>query len=391
VFQSFKNVPYSIWLITGAHVAADLSSGALFVALPFFKLKFGLSYAELTAIVLLQNLTSSVSQPVFGYLSDQKSRPWWIPLGCLIAGVMLAAALLAPTYAWVLFCVAVSGFGSAVFHPEGAKMINWLSGNSKGKGASLFSVGGNAGFALGSMFLGMLLVADSDILYLFALPNIMISMLLFFNRQQFSRLPQQGGHKAGKIAASVRFSLPLAALLGMVLMRATVSSGLSTFVPLYYTSVLAGNAAQAASLLTVYLAAGAIGTLLGGPLSDYYGSRTVMLYSVLPVSVLIYCFTLASGVWSFLLLALISMLLSATFTSSLVMAQKMMPGNIGMASGLTLGFSIGLGAMGVLGLGRIADLVGLAWVFSLLAILPVIGFVLTLLVQEPEDMVEQAG
>jgi FSR family fosmidomycin resistance protein-like MFS transporter len=384
LFRSVKSVPYPIWLIACAHAVTDLSSGALFVALPFFKAKFGLSYIELTAIVLLQNLTSSVSQPIFGYLSDQKSRPWWMPFGCFITGAVMVASLLVPTYPLVLLCTAVSGFGSAIFHPEGAKIVNWLSGKAKGKGASLFSVGGNVGFALGSLFLGTLLLGNPAVLYMFALPNIVIGALLLAMKQ-FNHLPQRKESSSGKAKVAVSMNLPLLALLGMVLTRATVNSGISTFVPLYYTSFLYNSSTYAASLLTIYLAAGAIGTLLGGPLSDRYGSKKVMLYSILPVAPLLYLFKALDGIGAFILLALVSILLAATFTSSLVMAQKMMPGNIAMASGLTLGFSIGLGAMGVLALGHVADALGLSWVFNLLSILPIVGFILTLFVREPDD------
>lgn len=386
LFRTVKSVPYSIWLITCAHAVTDLASGALFVALPYFKVKFDLSYADLSVIILLQNLTSSVSQPIFGYLSDRKPRPWWMPLGCLLTGGMMVASLLVPNYQLVLLCTAVSGFGSAIFHPEGAKIVNWVSGKSKGQGASLFSVGGNVGFAVGSLFLGALLLGNSSLLYLFVLPNAVISMLLVLVMKQFSRLPQHKAAHGGSVKTAVNLNLPLMALLGMVLARATVNSGISTFVPLYYTSFLHGSSAYAASLLTVYLAAGAAGTLIGGPLSDRYGSKKVMLYSILPVAPLLYLFTVLDDSWAFILLAFVSILLAATFTSSLVLAQKMMPGNIGMASGLTLGFSIGLGAMGVLVLGHIADVSGLSWVFNLLAILPVIGFVLTLFIQDPEDI-----
>lgn len=385
LFRSIKNVPYPIWLITCAHAVADLSSGALFVALPFFKAKFGLSYAELTAIVLIQNLTSSVSQPLFGYWSDRQSRLWWMPFGCIVVGTMMLASLLVPTYPLVLLCTSVSGFGSAIFHPEGAKIINWLSGKAKGKGASLFSVGGNVGFALGSLFLGALLLGNPVLRYLFALPNMVMGVLLLLAMKQFARLPQPTPEGAGKAKIAIRINLPLAALLGMVLIRATVNSGINTFVPLYCTSFLHGSSAYAASLLTVYLAAGAVGTLLGGPFSDRYGSKKVMLYSILPVAPLLYLFKATDGVAAFILLALVSVLLAATFTSSLVMAQKMMPGNVAMASGLTLGFSIGLGALGVLMIGHFADALGLPWVFNLLAVLPVAGFILTLLVREPVD------
>lgn len=219
---------------------------------------------------------------------------------------------------------------------------------------------------------------------MFALPNIVIGALLLAMKQ-FNHLPQRKESGSGKAKVAVSMNLPLLALLGMVLTRATVNSGISTFVPLYYTSFLYNSSTYAASLLTVYLAAGAIGTLLGGPLSDRYGSKKVMLYSILPVAPLLYLFKALDGIGAFILLALVSILLAATFTSSLVMAQKMMPGNIAMASGLTLGFSIGLGAMGVLALGHVADALGLSWVFNLLSILPIVGFILTLFVREPDD------
>jgi FSR family fosmidomycin resistance protein-like MFS transporter len=388
LLRFFKNVSYPVWLITSAHAIADLSTGALFIALPFFKAKFGLSYAELTAIVLIQNFASSVSQPIFGYLSDQKSRPWWLPLGCFTVGTMLLASLLVPAYPLVLLCTGLSGLGSAIFHPEAARIVNLLSGKAKGKGASLFSVGGNVGFALGSMYLGALL-GNPDLLYWFAVPNVIGGVLLLLAGQRFIRLPPAKSGDARKAGPSVRMNLPLLALLGMVLLRATVNSGINTFVPLYCTSILHSGSAYAASLLTVYLAAGAVGTLLGGPLSDRYGSKKVMLYSILPVAPLLYLFKSVTGAGAFMLLALVSVLLAATFTSSLVMAQKMMPGNVAMASGLTLGFSIGLGALGVLVLGSFADAVGLTRVFNLLAILPLIGYILTLFVQEPEDVAEK--
>lgn len=386
LLRSVRDVPYSIWVIACAHAVTDLAAGALFVALPFFKAKFGLSYAELTAIVLIQNFTSSVSQPIFGYISDKKSRPWWMPVGCFVTGACMLASLIVATYHLVLLCTAISGFGSAIFHPEGAKMVNWLSGKAKGKGASLFSVGGNAGFAIGSLVLGTILQGDSISLYLFALPYLVISAIFLLVMKKLSRLPQRKGQSSAKVVVNV--NLPLMALLGMVLIRATVNSGISTFVPLYYVSFLHGSSAYAASLLTVYLAAGAVGTLLGGTISDRYGSRKVMLYSILPVALLLYLFKIMDGIWAFVLLALVSVLLAATFTSSLVLAQKMMPSNIGMASGLTLGFSIGLGAMGVLGLGYMADVSGLSLVFNLLAFLPLVGFIFTLFVQEPVDVAE---
>ncbi|VBB08972.1 Hypothetical protein LUCI_4258 [Lucifera butyrica] len=379
----FKNVPRAIWLIAAGHLVADLSPGALYVALPFLKAKFSLSYAEVSAIVLLQNLASSVSQPLFGYLSDQKHRLWLMPAGCLITGVFLAASLLVPNYYLVMVCTALSGLGNAAFHPEAAKTVNFIGGKEKGKAVSLFSVGGYAGVALGSLFLAALLWGkQSSQILLYTIPSIVISIALFYEIAKIPRPEIRGRGSLGTLRECVNW--PLLALLGMILTRATVTAGISTFVPLYYVSYLGGSEVYASSLLTVYLAAGAVGTMFGGILSDKFGSKQVMLFSILPIALLMYWFLSASGVWVFVILALANILLSATATSSLVLTQKMMPKNVGMASGFTLGFSVGLGTMGVLGLGQVADLWGITWVFDILVLLPAIGFVLTLFIREPE-------
>jgi len=377
-------IPKALWIICFAHGVTDLSSGALFVALPFFKAKFALSYAEIGVIALMQNLTSSVSQPLFGYFSDRSPRPWLMPAGCLISGVGMLASLWAPYYYWVLLFTAITGLGMAAFHPEAAKAANRLSGKAKGKGISVFSVGGNAGFALGSLLLAALLSGgESWKLYLYVIPAMLIALPLI--RLAFSLSAPVLKTHSNLVSLKASISWPLVALLGMVLVRATVASGISTFVPLYYISYLHGSEVYAHSLLTVYLSAGAVGTLFGGIMSDRYGSKRIMLLSTLPVSLLLFLFPIAGNIGAFFVLALANVLLAATFTSSLVLAQRLMPNNVGMASGLTIGLSIGLGAMGVLSLGQVADVWGMPIIFTILACLPVVGFILTLFVEEPND------
>ncbi|WP_371363853.1 Fosmidomycin resistance protein [Sporomusa rhizae] len=378
----FRNVPKTVWLIAFGHLVADLSPGALYVALPFLKAKFALSYAEVSAIVLMQNVASSISQPIFGYLSDQKHRPWLMPAGCMITGIFMALSLLVPSYYLVMVCTAISGLGNSAFHPEAAKTVNFIGGREKGKAVSIFSFGGYVGVALGSMLLAALLLEGQSLrILLYTLPSLIIGVALFNETNRMPSPEIKGKGSLVTLKECVNWSL--LALLGMILTRATVTSGIATFVPLYYVSYLGGDSIYASSLLTVYLAAGAIGTMAGGILSDKYGSKTVMLYSILPIAVMMYLFLSASGPWIFVLLALAGILLSATATSSLVLTQKMMPKNVGMASGFTLGFSVGLGTMGVLGLGQVADYWGITFVFDILVLLPIIGFILTLFIKEP--------
>lgn len=383
MFTLFKNVPKTIWLIALGHLVADLSPGALYVALPFLKAKFALSYAEVSAVVLTQNIASSISQPLFGYLSDQKHRPWLMPLGCMTTGIFMAASLLVPNYYLVMVCTAISGLGNSAFHPEAAKIVNFVGGREKGKAVSLFSLGGYAGVALGSMLLAVLLLdGQSPRILIYTLPSFLIGIALFYEMNKIKQPEVKGKGSLGTLKECVNW--PLLALLGMILTRATVTSGISTFVPLYYVSHLGGSQIYASSLLTVYLLAGAVGTMFGGILSDKYGSKQVMLYSILPIALLMYWFLSANGIWVFIILAFASILLSATATSSLLLTQKMMPQNIAMASGFTLGFSVGLGTMGVLGLGWVADHWGITFVFDILVLLPVIGFILTLFIRDPE-------
>jgi FSR family fosmidomycin resistance protein-like MFS transporter len=379
-----KNLPKSLWIVAIAHGVTDLSAGALLVALPFLKAKFALTYAQVSAIALMQNLTSSASQPLFGYFSDRSPRPWLMPAGCLLSGVAMLASLWAPHYYLTLLFTAIAGLGMAAFHPEAAKTASQLSGREKGKGVSLFAVGGNAGFAIGSLLLATLLYGGFSIkVLLYILPYALLGIPLIQMTRNLARPEAKQPGSLKSLKASINW--PLLSLLGMVLSRSTVAAGISTFVPLYYVSYLHGSEIYASSLLTVYLATSAFGTLLGGAMSDRYGSKRVMIYSILPISLLLYLFPVAGDIGAFVVLSLASILLSATFTSSLILAQRMMPNNVGMASGLTIGLSVGLGAMGVLALGKAADVWGMPLIFTILACLPVVGFVLTLFVKEPEE------
>lgn len=383
MFDSIKKIPKQIWMIALGHGVADLAPGALYVALPFFKAELGLSYVEVSMIVLVQNITASLSQPIFGYFSDQAPRSWLMPVGCFVCGLAMLFSFFTTNYLAVLALMALSGLGNAAFHPEAAKVVNRLSGKSLGKGASLFSVWGSFGMALGGLFMAFLLSApEKSTLYLFGLPFLLCTAVLAYVAVSLPKIKLSGVSGLRQLQASI--SASILCLLGMIAARSTVGAGISAFVPLYYVSYLQGSSLYASFLLTVYMVAGAFGTMLGGAMSDRYGSKPVMIYSILPLAFLMYGFRFTVGIWPFVILAVMSILLSATSTSSLVLIQKMMPGNIGMASGLNLGFSVGLGTLGVLSLGKVADVWGVPFIFDILSVLPVIAFILTCFIREPK-------
>jgi Sugar phosphate permease len=383
-FLSFlRSAPKAVWLISANHCCVDLTAGAFPVALLFVKTNLALTYTELTAIVLVQSLTSSIVQPLFGYFSDKNPKPWFMPVGALLTGITMPLILLSNSYPLIFLLTALNGLGSAAFHPLGAKSVNLVSSpTGKGKSLSIFSVGGSSGLVLGSLFITLLLKFGIGIhLWLYTLPSLLVAFSMF---RLIPTLPafEPQSKAAQKSSLAGFFSLSILAFLGMMLARATITSGINTFAPQYYVANLGGDPLIAGILLSVFLGAGVAGTLLGGLMSDRYGSRQVMLYSMLPICLTLYLFQISSGIGLFISLGITSILLAATTTSSLVLIQRLMPNNLAMASGINLGFSSGLSALGVLALGAVADHLGLDVVFIILTALPVWGFIMTLLIKE---------
>ncbi|MDF2875934.1 MAG: fsr [Sporomusa sp.] len=370
-------------LLTLGHLITDFGQGALPVLLPFLKTAFNLTYTQVGLIVLVQNLTSSVIQPVFGYLTDRVSLPWLIPASVLLAGIGLAITGFMPSYATLLIAVVIGGLGIACFHPQASKSAHLLSNAAtKGRSMGLFSVGGNLGLALGSIAMSLALNAPgvlTNTLY-FIIPGLIMSLLLYRNLRELS--PQEpslqsaaASHATTAQGQPLNYSL-LAILLGFVFIRSSIHTGLTTYIPMYYINYLSGSPVYASYLLAVFLFAGVVGTYVGASLSDRFGRKTVIMGSILITLPLISLFQYTSGFATLLILALTGLALISSFATTVVLAQEMMPGYVGMASGLTIGFSIGLGGVGATILGYIADHFGVPSVFTALSVLPIAGLAL---------------
>lgn len=366
-------------MLAFGHLIVDLSSGALPVLLPFLKTAFGLSYTQVGVIVLAQNITSSVIQPAFGYVADRLSLPWLIPFGILLSGVGTAAVGLVDSYYALLALVIVTGLGLAVFHPQGSKSAHFVSAKSRrGQSMAIFSVGGNLGHALGTIFMGGLLTLPGVLgnTPWFSLPAIIASALLWLNLPRLSPPPPAGAAvKKGTSAEGLPYFL-LAVLLTYIFVRSSIHAGLTTFIPLYYVDYLGGSPVYAGYLLSVFLMAGVAGTFVGGTLSDKYGRKTLIIGSALVSWPLLALFQFTSGLTTLVLAAVTGFTLIASFSPLLVMAQEMMPGYEAMAAGLTIGFSIGLGGIGATALGYFADHFGVPSVFTVIAIMPLALLVL---------------
>jgi MFS transporter, FSR family, fosmidomycin resistance protein len=363
--------------LSAGHCATDFANGALPALLPFLVDRFDLSYTLAAVVMLASAASSSLVQPLFGAWSDRRGALWLLPGGVALAGIGIALAAAAPAYWLVLLLVVVSGLGVAAYHPEGSKFAAYASGRKRASGMSLFSIGGNLGFALGPTATTPLVLAlGLTGGLLLALPVLAVAGVLLL------AVPFLGGFvpEPGSAADAAGEDRPraLALLLGVIAFRSVAWFGLVTFVPLWEVS-LGHSKAHGSHLLSLMLLAGGLGTLAAGPLADRLGRRPVLLGSLLASGPLILVYVLAGGIPGAFALALVGVCVIGTFGVTMVMSQEYLPRRIGMASGLSIGLSIGLGGVAAVGLGALADSIDLRSAMYAAAAAPVAALALAAL------------
>jgi FSR family fosmidomycin resistance protein-like MFS transporter len=376
-----------IGLLALGHFVIDVTQGSLPAVLPFLKQAHGLTYAQAATIVLAANMTSSIIQPLFGYLSDQLARRWILPVSVFVSGAGIALVGLAPGYGAIVALVMLMGVGVAAWHPEGYKTATGVAGERKATALSWFSLGGNVGIAVGPALAALLLsgLGTPGTLGLFV-PSLLVGLLLLTALPLFAREAARPRTGAGGRAAGVTMPGAMALLILVVMVRAWTTMGFTTFVPFYYVDTLKADPRFVGVVLFVFLGAGAAGTMIAGPIADRVGARRFMrwvLLAALPFGIL---FLLSPGPLAIVTLALFGAVLTSSFSVSVVLAQAYLPRHAGMASGLIVGFAIGLGGVGVTVLGWVADRWGVPAALWVSALMPVLAFALTRLLPAPRDV-----
>jgi MFS transporter, FSR family, fosmidomycin resistance protein len=385
-------------MLAAGHVCADMAQGAVPALLPFLIDQRGLSYGAAGALLLATSVGSSAIQPLFGLGSDRLALPWLMPLGVLLAGLGIALVGVTTGYAATAAAVAISGVGVAAFHPEGARFANQVSGMRRGAGMSLFSLGGNAGFALGPILVTPLVLTLGlhGTLLLAVIPAIVAAVLA----RDLGRLRQVAAAKSAHVARTVADDdhdpddwNAFVRLGGAISLRSVIYFGLQAFVPVWFihhlgTSKGAGNAA-----LTAMLVAGAAGTFFGGRVVDRVGRRRLLVGSMALSAPLLVGLVLApSAITAGVLAALIGFVTIATFSVTVVMSQEYLPSRLGLASGVSLGLAIGVGGIAAAIMGVIADAFGLRtvmWILPALAV-PMVLLARTLPVTRAERRAQSA-
>jgi FSR family fosmidomycin resistance protein-like MFS transporter len=372
----------SIGLLVFAHTATDINQGAIPVLLPFFIAEHHISYAAAASIVFAINIASTLAQPVLGYISDRRSRPWLIPAAMLCAGLGVALTGLMPSFKLGVLVVGLSGLGMAAFHPEGARLIHYLAGERKATAMSFFAIGGQLGFAIGPLLatVAMLLWGLHGSISLIV-PTAIVAGLVIYSLARRPALVQPKSIGMQSLQAAnmehtewAAFSFLSAALLS----RSVIFHGLNTFVPLFWIDVLHQSKAAAGTALTVLMASAIGGNLLGGRMGDRFGYRRVALIGFAFLTVLLPLFARAgSPVQALLALIPVGLALSVPTSPLVVLGQSYLPSHVGLASGVTLGLGFSFGGIMTPALGWIADHHGLHAAVTVVAFIPALCTALT--------------
>jgi FSR family fosmidomycin resistance protein-like MFS transporter len=367
--------------ISFAHMLNDMIQSLILAIYPLLKGSFHLSFAQVGLITLTFQLTASLLQPLVGMVTDKRPMPYSLPVGMgfTLCGLLLLAV--APNFPVLLLAVALVGTGSSVFHPESSRVARMASGGRHGLAQSLFQVGGNTGSSLGPLLAAWIIVPHGrGSVAWFSLAALLAIVVLlqvgrWYGRHHVARSKSPSRH-LDVIALSRNQIIGALAILGLLIFsKYFYLASLSSYYTFYLIHKFGVSVQSAQVHLFVFLFAVAAGSLIGGPVGDRIGRKWVIWVSILGVAPFTLLLPHANLMWTGALTVVIGLVLSSAFSAILVYAQELVPGRIGMVSGLFFGLAFGMGGIGAAVLGGLADTHGIEYVYRLCAYLPLMGLI----------------
>jgi MFS transporter, FSR family, fosmidomycin resistance protein len=369
-----------ILALSFSHLLNDMMQSLVPALYPMLKGSYGLSFAQIGLITLTMQVASSVLQPAIGFFADQRPQPYSLAvgMGITLVGLLLLAG--AGSYPLLLVAATLVGAGSAVFHPEASRVARMASGGRHGLAQSLFQVGGNVGSATGPILAALIVIpkGQGSIGWFSAVALLAMAVLVLVGNWHWKE--RAAPPRARPAHFAERASLPrgtvawsLAILLALVFSKAFYQTSLSTYYTFYLISKFGLSIGEAQIYLFVFLAAVALGTLIGGPLGDRIGRKAVIWGSILGVVPFTLALPHADLLWTAVLSVVIGLTLASASSAIIVYAFDLVPGRIGTIAGLFFGLSFGLAGVGAVALGGLADATSIDFVYQICAFLPLIG------------------
>jgi len=367
-----------------AHLLNDLIQAVLPAIYPMLKTKFALSFTQIGLVALVYQLTASLLQPWIGFYTDKHPKPYLLPCGTFATLIGIGLLATAGSFAMLLVASAVIGVGSATFHPEASRVARLASGGRFGTAQSTFQVGGNTGSAIGPLVASLIILplgltavgwlAVAAVMAIWVLFGVTRWRIRNPHAMVAARASSEGPHLSrGRIIAA------LAVIAVLMFAKFIYIGAFTNYFTFYLIERFALSVQDSQFHLFAFLAAVAAGTFAGGPIGDRIGRKAVIWLSFLGAAPFALLLPYVDLGWTTVVSIAIGFIMSSAFAALVVYAQELVPGRVGLVSGLMFGLMFGIGGIGAAGLGLLADVHGIVWVYKLCAVLPLLGLITALL------------
>ena len=377
-----KTIYAILFTISFSHLINDLIQSVIPSLYPLIKENFKLNYTQIGLITLTYQLTASILQPFVGNYTDKKPKPLSLAIGmsCTTIGIVLLAY--SGTFIQLLLSVGLVGFGSSIFHPESSRVAHMASGGKKGLAQSIFQLGGNAGSAIGPLLAAIIVIphGQTHILWftVFGLIGFFILTKVgkwygnhLYLKKHTAKPILDNGIKLSK----GRIISALAILLILIFSKYFYMASLTSYLTFFLIEKFHVTVQQSQMYLFLFLAAIALGTIIGGPLGDRFGRKYIIWVSILGAAPFTLLLPHVNLFWTATLSVVIGVIIASAFSAILVYATDLLPGKVGMIAGLFFGFAFGMGGIGSAFLGWLADKTDIFYVFKICSFLPLLGII----------------
>lgn len=367
-----------IFAVSFCHLLNDVMQSLLAAIYPMLKSDYALDFWQIGLLTFTFQVTASLLQPAIGFYTDKRPMPQSLPfaMASTMAGLLLLAY--ATTYPLLLAGAALIGIGSAIFHPEASRVARLASGGRFGLAQSLFQVGGNFGTAIGPLLAAFIVVPRGQASVAWFSLVALLGMVIL--RQVGNWYGRYNAANAGRPAASRtlpisrnRVVMSIVVLAILMFSKNTYTASITSYYTFFLIERFDVSVQQSQMMLFLFLGAMALGTVLGGPFGDRFGSKTVIWFSILGVLPFTLALPYADLFWSGVLTVLIGIILASAFPAIVVFAQELVPGRVGMIAGIFFGMAFGIGGIAAAVLGVLADAKGIEFVYWLCSLLPFLG------------------
>jgi MFS transporter, FSR family, fosmidomycin resistance protein len=386
-----ENTVFAVLIaISVSHLLNDTIQSVIPAIYPILKHSFQLSFTQIGLITLAFQLTASLLQPFVGLYTDHRPKPYSLAIGMAFTLVGLLLLSRASNFPVILCAAALVGMGSSIFHPEASRLARMASGGRHGFAQSIFQVGGNAGTSLGPLLAAIIIVPRGQHSVGWFSVVALLAIVVLFNvghwyKRNLSRLKPVAHSKARvgpSVASRKGVVWALAILIALMFSKFFYLSSMTNYFTFYLIGKFHLSVQEAQLHLFLFLFSVAAGTIIGGHLGDRFGRKYVIWGSILGVAPFTLMLPYASLLWTDALIVAIGLILSSAFSAILVYAQDLVPGKVGLVSGLFFGFAFGMGGIGSAVLGGLADHTSINFVFLVCSFLPLIGLLTAFLPEE---------